>query len=139
MFLPISITCPGYSFQSTHHQLTDYDKHHLKNSTLPIIWVLGGPGSGKGTQCAKLVEKFGFTHISSGDLLREEVRSGSSRGQKVISHSETILYFRIRNSEFGIQILNFSDSTESTNRGGEYQGFGCSGIAKYKIVYTKQD
>ena len=135
----------------------------MKNSTLPIIWVLGGPGSGKGTQCAKVVEKFGFTHISSGDLLREEVRSGSSRGQKVIYHSETILYFRIRNSEFGIQILNFSDSTKPTNRvktksswtgffikirrnsksrsrvwkkGGEYQGFCWSRIGKYKIVYT---
>lgn len=41
---------------------------------VPIIWVLGGPGCGKGTQCAKIVEKYGFVHLSSGDLLREEVR-----------------------------------------------------------------
>ena len=40
---------------------------------VPIIWILGGPGSGKGTQCAKMVQEFGFTHISSGDLLRKEV------------------------------------------------------------------
>ena len=32
----------------------------------------GGPASGKGTQCAKLVEEFGFTHISVGDLMRAE-------------------------------------------------------------------
>jgi len=32
-----------------------------------------GPGSGKGTQCAKLVEEFGLVHLSAGDLLREEV------------------------------------------------------------------
>lgn len=29
-----------------------------------ILFVLGGPGAGKGTQCAKLVEKFGFVHLS---------------------------------------------------------------------------
>ena len=43
----------------------------------------GGPGSGKGTQCEKIVEKFGFTHLSSGDLLRAEVASGSERGQQL--------------------------------------------------------
>lgn len=32
----------------------------------------GGPGAGKGTQCAKLVEAFGLVHLSAGDLLREE-------------------------------------------------------------------
>lgn len=42
---------------------------------IPIIWILGGPGCGKGTQCAKIVEKYGFTHLSTGDLLRNEVIS----------------------------------------------------------------
>ena len=41
----------------------------------------GGPGSGKGTQCEKIVEKYGYTHLSSGDLLRAEVASGSERGK----------------------------------------------------------
>lgn len=45
----------------------------IKNN-VPIIWVLGGPGSGKGTQCAKIVEKYNFSHFSTGDLLRAEVR-----------------------------------------------------------------
>jgi adenylate kinase len=47
-----------------------------------IIFVLGGPGSGKGTQCAKIVEKHGHTHLSAGDLLRAEVDSGSALGQQ---------------------------------------------------------
>merc|ERR1719495_24199 len=47
----------------------------------PIIFVVGGPGSGKGTQCEKIVEKYGFTHFSSGDLLRAEVASGSDKGK----------------------------------------------------------
>jgi adenylate kinase len=46
-----------------------------------VVFVLGGPGSGKGTQCAKLVEDFGFTHLSAGDLLRDEVKSQSEVGQ----------------------------------------------------------
>lgn len=53
----------------------------LKNK--PIIWVLGGPGSGKGTQCDKIIAKYGFTHLSTGDLLREEVKSGSDRSKQL--------------------------------------------------------
>lgn len=55
---------------------------------VPIIWVLGGPGSGKGTQCDKIVAKYGFTHLSSGDLLRNEVSSGSSRGKELTAIME---------------------------------------------------
>ena len=47
---------------------------------MKTIWVVGGPGCGKGTQCERIIEKYGFFHISSGDLLREEVASGSPRG-----------------------------------------------------------
>jgi adenylate kinase len=46
-----------------------------------VIFVVGGPGSGKGTQCEKIVAKYGYTHLSSGDLLRAEVESGSERGK----------------------------------------------------------
>ncbi|XP_072488632.1 adenylate kinase isoenzyme 1 isoform X1 [Notamacropus eugenii] len=56
-------------------------KEKLKNSK--IIFVVGGPGSGKGTQCEKIVKKYGYTHLSTGDLLREEVSSGSERGKKL--------------------------------------------------------
>jgi adenylate kinase family enzyme len=42
-----------------------------------IIFVLGGPASGKGTQCEKLVEEFGYTHISTGDLMRAEMKKVS--------------------------------------------------------------
>lgn len=47
-------------------------------------YKLGGPGSGKGTLCDKIVGKYGFTHISTGDLLRDEVNSGSERGLKLV-------------------------------------------------------
>ena len=55
------------------------DKEFTKR--LPrAVFVLGGPGSGKGTQCAKIVEQFGFVHLSAGDLLRKERASGSKDG-----------------------------------------------------------
>ncbi|EGI61147.1 PREDICTED: adenylate kinase isoenzyme 1 [Acromyrmex echinatior] len=47
---------------------------------MKTIWVIGGPGCGKGTQCDRIIEKYGFLHLSSGDLLRAEVASGSERG-----------------------------------------------------------
>ncbi|XP_048368197.1 adenylate kinase isoenzyme 1 isoform X1 [Sphaerodactylus townsendi] len=53
----------------------------LKNHK--IIFVVGGPGSGKGTQCERIVQKYGYTHLSTGDLLRAEVGSGSERGKKL--------------------------------------------------------
>jgi adenylate kinase family enzyme len=40
-------------------------------------FLKGGPASGKGTQCAKLVEEFGYTHISTGDLMRLEMKKVS--------------------------------------------------------------
>ena len=43
----------------------------------------GGPGSGKGTQCGRVVHDFGFTHLSAGDLLREEVAKGTPRGRQL--------------------------------------------------------
>jgi UMP-CMP kinase len=61
----------------------------LRGSTTPsktqrsIVFVLGGPGSGKGTQCAKLVEEFGIVHLSAGDLLRAHMKSGSPDGNMV--------------------------------------------------------
>ncbi|XP_058572910.1 adenylate kinase isoenzyme 5 isoform X3 [Neofelis nebulosa] len=48
-----------------------------------IIFMIGGPGSGKGTQCEKLVEKYGFTHLSTGELLRNELSSESERSKLI--------------------------------------------------------
>ncbi|KAL2259170.1 hypothetical protein VTK26DRAFT_7246 [Humicola hyalothermophila] len=53
-------------------------------SDVTVLFVLGGPGAGKGTQCARLVRDYGFTHLSAGDLLRaEQDRPGSQYGQLI--------------------------------------------------------
>jgi len=47
-----------------------------KNPNCMMICVNGGPGAGKGTQCERLAEAYGFNHMSTGDLLRKEVNNG---------------------------------------------------------------
>ncbi len=43
--------------------------------------IIGPPGSGKGTQAKLLANRFGLTHVSSGELLRQEAASGSEKGK----------------------------------------------------------
>jgi adenylate kinase len=44
------------------------------------ILMVAPPGSGKGTQAARLAEHYGITHLASGDLLRREMRAGTDIG-----------------------------------------------------------
>lgn len=52
------------------------------NNSLKILF-LGPAGSGKGTQSARLAEELNIEHISTGDLIRAEIKSGSELGNKV--------------------------------------------------------
>ncbi|KAJ1933995.1 bifunctional uridylate/adenylate kinase, partial [Linderina pennispora] len=51
-----------------------------------IVFVLGGPGSGKGTNSEKLVDDFGFVHLSAGDLLRAEQKRPVSQYGDLIAY-----------------------------------------------------
>ncbi len=46
------------------------------------IVLFGPPGSGKGTQSEKVIEKYGLVHISTGDILREEVAAQTDLGKQ---------------------------------------------------------
>ena len=79
------------SADDTMQQFGVEDMAKGKHASLPeagteqvaCFFVLGGPGSGKGTNCAKLVKEHGFVHLSAGDLLRAERDSGSPNGELI--------------------------------------------------------
>ncbi|MFT3897890.1 MAG: adenylate kinase [Thermomonas sp.] len=57
------------------------------------LLLLGAPGSGKGTQAARLKDSLGVPHISTGDLLRAEVAAGSKLGleaREVMARGELV-------------------------------------------------
>ncbi len=45
-----------------------------------VVFVIGGPGSGKGTQCAKIKTEFNYNHLSTGDILRTVVKEQKAPG-----------------------------------------------------------
>jgi adenylate kinase len=51
--------------------------------------LLGPPGAGKGTMCMSIVEKYGLTHMSSGDILRAERAANSELGQKAQGYMDS--------------------------------------------------
>ncbi|XXQ39455.1 Nucleoside diphosphate kinase-like domain-containing protein [Plasmodiophora brassicae] len=53
--------------------------------TVYVVFVLGGPGSGKGTQCDMIKAQLGYFHISSGDLLRAEIAAKTPLGLSIQS------------------------------------------------------
>merc|ERR1712137_1428152 len=55
-------------------------------SDVRIIFVLGGPGAGKGTLCEQLAARYGFAHFSAGALLRQEAALPTPTGIMVPSH-----------------------------------------------------
>jgi Adenylate kinase/Ankyrin repeats (many copies)/EF hand len=61
------------------------DNHEIFLGERParIILLVGGPGSGKGLLSERLVKECGVVHISSGELLREEVAKGTPLGRQV--------------------------------------------------------
>uniref|UniRef100_T2MF38 Adenylate kinase n=1 Tax=Hydra vulgaris TaxID=6087 RepID=T2MF38_HYDVU len=67
------------------NQTTSHDEKDLKSKSPTGIngILLGPPGSGKGTQAQKLVERYCVCHLATGDMLRAVVASGSELGQKV--------------------------------------------------------
>lgn len=56
------------------------------NDVCHRLIFLGAPGSGKGTQASLASEKLGIPQISTGDILREEIRKGTSTGQNASTY-----------------------------------------------------
>ena len=50
------------------------------------IVLFGAPGSGKGTQSARLIDRYGLYHISTGELLRDHIKRGTELGKTADSY-----------------------------------------------------
>lgn len=82
----------------------------FNDGEISVLFVLGGPGAGKGTQCAKLVEEKGFVHLSAGDLLRaEQARPGSKYGELIATY---IREGKIVPQEVTIELLKLAITDE---------------------------
>jgi len=68
-----------------------------------VIFILGGPGSGKGTQCELIVEQYKCLHLSVGDLLRKEREKEGSEHAKLIE--ETLIAGKIVPVELSLGLL----------------------------------
>ncbi len=53
------------------------------------VVLLGAPGAGKGTQCKRVVDKYGISHLSSGDILRQNRADGTELGKKAQSYMDS--------------------------------------------------
>ncbi|XP_044963951.1 UMP-CMP kinase 2-like isoform X1 [Hordeum vulgare subsp. vulgare] len=78
-----------------------------------IAFVLGGPGSGKGTQCSRIASDFGFSHVSAGDLLRNEISSGTDQGEWIL---EIIREGRIVPSEITVELVRKAIESSTAKR-----------------------
>src|SRR6185436_12751823 len=75
MFLTNSVPVNGFFEQGTLYlSFTQVSKYMFN------LILFGPPGSGKGTQSEKLVEKYGLVHLSTGNLLREEITNKTPLG-----------------------------------------------------------
>lgn len=67
------VDCTDAGLIEERHVVAEIEVLPLAETT--VVFVLGGPGSGKKSQCAKIVQAYGCHYFASGDLLRTEVRT----------------------------------------------------------------
>jgi len=64
------------------------DQTERQRGEVPLVVVLGPPGSGKGTQCERMASALGLAHVSTGHALREQVRLGTRLGIEASRYME---------------------------------------------------
>lgn len=62
-------------------QRLQYDLTPLKSKPVPVVWLVGPPGSGRHTQAQKLSENLGFENIRISELLRTESTKDTDRAK----------------------------------------------------------
>ena len=79
------------------------------------VVIFGAPGSGKGTQSERIIEEYGLFHISTGDVLREQIARGTELGKTADSY---ISKGQLIPDELMVDILaHVLDSHEESKKG----------------------
>src|SRR5580765_2817822 len=71
---------PNHRFVKGIIRTVHYICFYLRSVNMFNLILFGPPGSGKGTQSEKLIARYGFKHLSTGDILRSEIKNGTSLG-----------------------------------------------------------
>lgn len=90
-----------------------------------VVFVLGGPGAGKGTMCELAAIQLGWTHLSAGDLLRAEQEAG---GPAMAIIQDCIAAGKLVPSE--ISVLLLKDAMERTTRSSGKRNFLIDGFPR---------
>ncbi len=84
------------------------------------IVLFGAPGCGKGTQAAKLKEKYGVNHVSTGDVIRAEIKGGTELGKLMESYTST---GRLAPDEIVISMIENYLAEHKDEKGNIFDGF----------------
>ena len=85
------------------------------------IVIFGAPGSGKGTQSEKMIAKYGFGHISTGDVLRDQIKKGTELGKTAKSYIDN---GQLIPDDLMVSILaDVYDSSRPGHKGVIFDGF----------------
>jgi adenylate kinase len=87
---------------------------------MPNLVLIGPPGSGKGTQAARLSRRYGIPHISTGDILRQAVRDNTPLGRQV---AETIARGSLVSDELISDLVRHRLAQPDTRKGFLLDGF----------------
>ncbi len=101
------------------HKLTETITSTLRKKWINVV-LYGPPGSGKGTQAQKLAEKYNLVYISTGQLLRKELREGTEIGHKVESF---MLKGEIVPDEIAISLIERKIKNHPEANGFIFKGF----------------
>lgn len=95
------------------------------------VVLLGPPGAGKGTQAKVLCERFGFLHVSTGDMLREAVKNGKEIGKEAKSY--------MQRGELVPDRIVTAIVTERISRAGRDAGFLLDGFPRNEAQANELD
>ena len=105
----------GLTYMDTSSNNNKKDNNSSSSSFFRVLFVLGGPGAGKGTQSALMEEHYPVVHLSVGELLRNEQTNNDSPYQALIQ--QTLVAGKIVPVEISLQLLEQAMRREQTSKG----------------------